>query len=257
MSYFVIDKECSNKIYDNDDFEISLKKFKSEEEANNYLNGVTKSKVCSIKVFTDGACSNNGNSNAKAGMGVYFSENDMRNVSKRIKGKQTNNTAELSAIIEVFTILDNEINEGYDIIIYTDSEYSIKCCGPYGEKCSKKGWKNKKGFICNHELVKKGYELFKQHCNVSLKYIKAHTGLSDELSKGNEGADRLAVLSIIDSIQLNTTENSFIYLNCPFEKKDIARELGAKWDKSKKKWYYEKGSLSILKISKLNELFGQ
>ena len=45
MSYFVIDKECSNKIYDNDDFEISLKKFKSEEEANNYLYGVTKSKV--------------------------------------------------------------------------------------------------------------------------------------------------------------------------------------------------------------------
>ena len=43
MSYFVIDKECANKIYDNDDFEISLKKFKSEEEANNYLNGVTKS----------------------------------------------------------------------------------------------------------------------------------------------------------------------------------------------------------------------
>ena len=41
-------------------------------------------------VYTDGACSNNGNSNAKAGMGVYFSENDMRNVSKRIKGKQTN-----------------------------------------------------------------------------------------------------------------------------------------------------------------------
>jgi len=30
------------------------------------------------------------------------------------------------------------------------------------------------------------------YCNVSLKYIKAHTGLSDELSKGNEGADRLA-----------------------------------------------------------------
>ena len=43
MSYFVIDKECANKIYDNDDFEINLKKFKSEEEANNYLNGVTKS----------------------------------------------------------------------------------------------------------------------------------------------------------------------------------------------------------------------
>jgi len=32
-----------------------------------------------INVYTDGACSNNGKSNAKAGYGVYFSENDRRN----------------------------------------------------------------------------------------------------------------------------------------------------------------------------------
>jgi len=43
MSYFVIDKESANKVYDNDDFEISLKQFKTEEESYNYLNGITKS----------------------------------------------------------------------------------------------------------------------------------------------------------------------------------------------------------------------
>ena len=43
-----------------------------------------------IRVFTDGACSNNGKPNAKAGLGVYFSEKDPRNVSKRVIGKQTN-----------------------------------------------------------------------------------------------------------------------------------------------------------------------
>ena len=47
-----------------------------------------------LRVFTDGACSNNGRKNAKAGIGVYFGENDERNISKRITGKQTNNTAE-------------------------------------------------------------------------------------------------------------------------------------------------------------------
>ena len=64
-----------------------------------------------LRVFTDGACSNNGRKNAKAGIGVYFGENDERNISKRITGKQTNNTAELSAVIVVFNVLKEEKGE--------------------------------------------------------------------------------------------------------------------------------------------------
>ena len=37
----------------------------------------------SIRVFTDGACRNNGKQNAIAGIGVYFGENDIRNVSRK------------------------------------------------------------------------------------------------------------------------------------------------------------------------------
>jgi len=37
-----------------------------------------------IVVFTDGSCSNNGKDNAKAGIGIYFSENDPRNISQRL-----------------------------------------------------------------------------------------------------------------------------------------------------------------------------
>ena len=62
-----------------------------------------------INVFTDGACSNNGKQNAKAGIGVFFEENDPRNVSRRVDGKQTNNTAELTAILVVFDILREDI----------------------------------------------------------------------------------------------------------------------------------------------------
>ena len=111
-------------------------------------------------VYTDGACIHNGQKNAKAGIGIYFKDNDPRNISRRIKGKQTNNTAELSAVIEVFSILQNEISSNEDILIYSDSEYTIRCSGDYGEKCKKKQWKNKKGYIPNHELVKKVYECF-------------------------------------------------------------------------------------------------
>ena len=86
-----------------------------------------------IYVFTDGACSNNGKINAKASIGIYFKDNDPRNISRRIKGKQTYNTAELSAVIEVFSILQNEISSNEDSIIYSDSEYTIRCSGDYGE----------------------------------------------------------------------------------------------------------------------------
>ena len=44
----------------------------------------------SIHVYTDGSCHNNGRTNARAGYGVYFGENDSRNISKPLKGKQTN-----------------------------------------------------------------------------------------------------------------------------------------------------------------------
>ena len=157
---------------------------------------VTVTNTDIVKVFTDGACSNNGKVGAKAGIGIYFGDNDSRNVSKKIDGKQTNNTAELSAIIEVFHICRDDIENGKKIMIYSDSTYSIRCCGEYGEKCSKNGYRNKKGFVPNHELVKIAYELFRNNNNVEINYIKAHTGLSDELSKGNEGADMLANLSL-------------------------------------------------------------
>ena len=76
-----------------------------------------------MNVYTDGGCDSNGAKDAKAGIGVFFGENDQRNVSKRITGLQTNNRAELSAIIEALRIT---LNYEQDVLIHTDSEYSMK-----------------------------------------------------------------------------------------------------------------------------------
>ena len=149
-----------------------------------------------IKVFTDGACSNNGKLNAKAGLGVYFGENDPRNVSKKVIGRQTNNVAELSAIIEVFSILKEEIESGEKIIIYSDSKIAIGWCTTTGQKYERSSWKKKKGVIPNIDLIKIGYGLCKENINIKFEHIRAHTGLTDELSLGNEGADGLATSSI-------------------------------------------------------------
>ena len=157
-----------------------------------------------IIVYTDGSCSNNGFSNAMAGIGIYFNDNDPRNVSRRVVGKQSNNTAELTAIIETLHILQPDIKQGKIIHIYSDSKYAIRCCTEYGEKCQLNKWEKT---IPNKELVKQAYQLKKDYPNVELIYIKAHTNNTDIHSLGNDGADRLANQAIgLETCPYNNTK---------------------------------------------------
>jgi ribonuclease HI len=165
------------------------KKFKTLQEAEYFINCIDeKVDIPEYCIFTDGACSNNGKPNAKAGIGIYFGENDPRNVSRRVVGKQTNNVAELMAIIELFPIIENDIKEGKFISIVTDSEYAIKCVTYYGKK---------QGEFPNKELVTKIYELYGNLENVTFKHCKAHTNKTDYLSKGNFMADKLATNALV------------------------------------------------------------
>jgi ribonuclease HI len=79
-------------------------------------------------VYTDGACSNNGKHNALAGIGVFFGINDNRNISKKIEGNQTNNTVELSAIIESYYIIEKIQNAFPDSNITKSYK---NCCDTY------------------------------------------------------------------------------------------------------------------------------
>jgi ribonuclease HI len=213
-------------------------------------------------VFTDGACSNNGKPNACAGIGIYFGPNDARNVSRRISGKQTNNVAELTAIIEVYTLIKQDILSGKDITIFSDSNYAIRCCTTYGKKCSV-DWDTKD--IPNKDLVRHAYELYCDIPNVKFVHVDAHTGKQDIYSKGNAEADKLATQclpqqSICEQIALEDKPSYMkyipdkIYLNVSYDQKDIAKQLDCRWDQKKKKWYtYEdnKNKELILNLFKI------
>ena len=124
--------------------------------------------VPEIYVYTDGACSNNGKPNAKAGLGVFFGDGDTRNLSKKVEGKQTNNVAELSAIIEVYRILEKDIEAGKNVLICSDSNIAIGWCTTTGRKYANNNWKkgkNTKKKIPNVELIKEAYELFNKKSN--------------------------------------------------------------------------------------------
>lgn len=133
----------------------------------------TKKRKTCIKIYTDGGCSNNGRSGASAGIGVYFEGLAYEGLSERLYGKQTNNRAELTAIIRALEVVNGDDN----ILIHTDSEYSIK--GISGVNKIKKN-----GDLFNElsRLIKK------RKGETKFKKVRGHTGIVD----GNFHADKLA-----------------------------------------------------------------
>ena len=216
--------------------------------------GVKKVEVVEeeINVYTDGACTNNGKPYARAGYGVYFGAGDNRNVSESYKGLQTNNVAELLAIIKAMTILKEEIMSGKRVNIYSDSKYAIRCCTSYGKKCHKNNWinpNNKNKPIPNLEIVQVAYIFSKDYKNLNFKHIRAHTGLQDVHSIGNENADRLANEAIgINYNKMSEGRKKRIYLRVPYDEKEEAKKMGARWDMNKKKWYYEEGNRRAVQL---------
>tara|TARA_Y100000992_G_scaffold291780_1_gene248532 strand:+ start:131 stop:757 length:627 start_codon:yes stop_codon:yes gene_type:complete len=143
-------------------------------------------------IYTDGACSHNGSKNAKAGIGVHFSSNNklkLEDLSSRLHiDKPTNNKAELWAIKEALELCyKNNIKE--KIIIFTDSDYSIKAITLWFPNWVKKNDLEKKK---NIDILQKIEPLYDK-LNVKFQHIRSHTGLQDEHSLGNDKADRLAV----------------------------------------------------------------
>lgn len=201
-------------------------------------------------VYTDGACSNNGKVSSRSGYGVFFGDNDERNVSEAVPSnmKQTNNVGELLGILKAFDIMVS-LND-FDFTIVTDSNYCILCATSYGSKQHAKGWTAN---IPNKELVKKLYTLYHLH-HVPIMKVEAHTGKSDKHSYGNMMADRLAneaigVYMINQNQDQNQKEQSkfdpIVYLRVPFAEKDQAKSLGAKWNPKKKQWYCYESSVNL------------
>lgn len=189
-------------------------------------------------VYTDGACTKNGSKDAVAGIGIFFGENDPRNVSQKITDlniiseneKQTNNIAELGAIYYLYKLIENDLTHGKKIGIVTDSQYAIWCVSSYGKKCEENNWKKD---IPNKELVKTTYNLYKNNKNIKFYHIKSHTQKTDIHSIGNDWADKLAN----NAIGVSECPYTKLYINVPFAKKDEVKKMGGKWDATKKKWY--------------------
>lgn len=150
-----------------------------------------------MKVFCDGSCLDNGKKSSRGGIGVFFGDGDIRNVSERLTcPKVTNQVAELSAIQRCLDILIQENYSGI-LYIYTDSNYAVQIFTSWIKDWEKNGWVRKTGNIENLDLIKDIYEKTKK-ITVIFKHCRSHQPEppknSDNYSiwYGNHQADLLA-----------------------------------------------------------------
>ena len=139
-----------------------------------------------IFIYTDGSCIKQ----QKAGFGIYIPLLNIQVAKPLLNQKITNNRAELTAIIESVTYLD-EADLCKKICIFTDSQYSMYLFNGTGERYEKDGYKKEGKDVPNIDLIKRLLEL-KRSLNIVLLKVRAHTEKKDIHSKCNEIADKLA-----------------------------------------------------------------
>ncbi len=162
-----------------------------------------------MRIYTDGACSNNGKANAKAGYAVWFPDHKSLSMSERLSQSepQTNNRAELMSILKGISIAEDNGFIDEDLVIYSDSHYSIDGLTKYLPTWVANGWKKNDGAdVKNQDLIKDiSHRLskFKSHRFV---HVRAHTGKKDDLSVNNDIVDRMAQKTIDDTVQVTLPE---------------------------------------------------
>jgi len=144
-----------------------------------------------VVVYTDGATSNNGGKSAKGGLGVWFGENDPRNLSEEFSDNPTNQRCELMAIRRAM----DQVDQCKALLVKTDSKYSIGCLTEWCHNWEKNGWLNsKREPVKNRILIESILDTMrKKPYPIVFEYVKGHASGIGEDVVGNRMADLLAV----------------------------------------------------------------
>ena len=150
-----------------------------------------------VDVYTDGACTHNGQKDARASYAYYFPLHKQHSGASRVPDDQpqTNNRGELLAILEAVKKAEAVFPASeIDLHIYTDSQYSKNCLTIWYPSWVAKGWKTAVGGpVLNRDLIENIVNRFLSFHSHTITYVRAHTGGGDELSQNNHIVDRMAV----------------------------------------------------------------
>lgn len=140
-------------------------------------------------VYTDGSRIPGQDNRGYAGIGIWFGEEDPRNTSMSIhEPGSTNQYAELLAIYYALQFC----KDIQDLIVRSDSNYSIKCITTWSNTWKVNGWKTSKGDdVVNLNLIKSILDiiLYRNESRYSTRFEHVYGHKGDQ---GNEAADKLA-----------------------------------------------------------------
>lgn len=154
-----------------------------------------------LVAYCDGSCRKNGQKKSRAGVGVWFGDKSQINVSEPLQGpKQTNQRAELMAAIKCIEQVNTHYGKHVDILLMSDSQYTINCITKWIKAWQLNGWRTQSGTeVINYDLIIQLDQLYRsREGKVKLQYVSGHSG-----DYGNDQADKLATAGA-DQIRAET-----------------------------------------------------
>jgi ribonuclease HI len=151
-----------------------------------------------LHIYTDGSQIKKPGQPTKTGYGFYIREWDLRLSQSMTGSGETNNRAELTAIIHAIETVVGEIDSKkgtpdypHRVIVYTDSQYALQVIKKWIRNTKVDAEIN----APNSDLLRKMREVL-QKCEafvpVEFHKVQAHTALTDDDAIGNHIADELA-----------------------------------------------------------------
>jgi len=147
-------------------------------------------------VYVDGSSVKTQSGYRVGGAGVFWGENDSRNVSEPLvsvtgdEGRQvevTNNRAELTAAI--IAVQNARLGGMARLVVFTDSEIVVKAMTSWWKIWMRNDWKTNTGeTVLNKRLFLTLWLACRRMEAVDWKHIRGHAGVD-----GNEGAHHLAL----------------------------------------------------------------
>ena len=175
-----------------------------------------------VHVYTDGSATTK-LGQKKAGCGVWFAEGSPLNISTGMRGRQTSNRAELTAIVLALRRARDWPTLYRRVTVFSDSLLCVNGVNSWMSRWRIDGWTRSGRQLQNADLwmllsrVLAQYS--RQGIDVQLKHVPAHIGIL-----GNERADRLAKAAVRrahrnanptpaqqQDIRLNTMADDIVY----------------------------------------------
>lgn len=150
-----------------------------------------------VEVFTDGACSKNGQNGARASWACWFPEHKDLSKAEHVPTEQlqTNQRGELMAIHEAVKLVESKFPPSeVELKIYTDSMYCKNCLTQWLPNWVKNNWKNSQGNdVAHRDLIEDCANRMSRFNSYIVSYVKAHTNGDSYESVNNDIVDKMAV----------------------------------------------------------------